>query len=276
MPGLQGVRTGQSGQGAGHVACQVPAAFALLVLITLPFLPDFRSAPLWDELGAADYPSLRGTAARGRRHHRPALPPERVRRRTPARVRRADEMSLLSSSPSRTRVGTPMEAARSAAPTSFGVPAPSPLACRTTLAVAGHRYHLDQGGHSRTVLHDLSTCPFGLTVKHLATPATPPLAVMGEVRVVDRSGRGRGLRLTQAWPGARCPRFIRSWFAVGGRACGARWLRAASTADPLITGQSTRLRGRPGRARGGGSSCPRHEQPLAMINRSERLETRAW
>ncbi|WP_327260043.1 MFS transporter (plasmid) [Streptomyces sp. NBC_01232] len=38
-----------------RIAFQVLAAFALLLLITLPFLPDFRSAPLWDELGAADF-----------------------------------------------------------------------------------------------------------------------------------------------------------------------------------------------------------------------------
>ncbi|MEY2231455.1 hypothetical protein [Streptomyces sp. BF23-19] len=42
---------------------------------------------------------------------------------------------------------------------------------------------------------------FGLTVKHRATPGTPPLAVLGEVGVIDRfrSGSG-GLRLTLAWP----------------------------------------------------------------------------
>ncbi|MDX3540240.1 hypothetical protein PV721_39245 [Streptomyces sp. MB09-01] len=47
----------------------------------------------------------------------------------------------------------------------------------------------------------LSAGTFGLTVKHLAAPGTPPLAVLGEARVIDRfrSGTG-GLRLTIAWP----------------------------------------------------------------------------
>ncbi|MGW7436779.1 hypothetical protein [Streptomyces sp. NPDC054849] len=40
---------------------------------------------------------------------------------------------------------------------------------------------------------------FGLTVKHLAAGGTPPLAVLGEARVIDRfrSGSG-GLSLTPA------------------------------------------------------------------------------
>ncbi|MCX5612606.1 hypothetical protein OHB39_34380 [Streptomyces sp. NBC_00047] len=47
----------------------------------------------------------------------------------------------------------------------------------------------------------LSAGMFGLTVKHLAAPGMPPLAVLGEARVLDRfrSGSG-GLRLTLAWP----------------------------------------------------------------------------
>ncbi|WP_404962618.1 hypothetical protein [Streptomyces sp. 147326] len=47
----------------------------------------------------------------------------------------------------------------------------------------------------------LSAGTFGLTVKHLATPGTPPLAVLGEARVIDRFRSGSGsLRLTLAWP----------------------------------------------------------------------------
>ncbi|MCX4546404.1 hypothetical protein [Streptomyces sp. NBC_01565] len=47
----------------------------------------------------------------------------------------------------------------------------------------------------------LPAAMFGLTVKYLAAPGTPPLAVLGEARVIDRfrSGSG-GLRLTPAWP----------------------------------------------------------------------------
>ncbi|MEJ8642153.1 hypothetical protein WKI68_13050 [Streptomyces sp. MS1.HAVA.3] len=47
----------------------------------------------------------------------------------------------------------------------------------------------------------LSAGTFGLTVKHLTAPGTPPLAALGEARVIDRfrSGSG-GLRLTLAWP----------------------------------------------------------------------------
>ncbi|MEU9181848.1 hypothetical protein AB0C90_34440 [Streptomyces sp. NPDC048550] len=47
----------------------------------------------------------------------------------------------------------------------------------------------------------LSAGTFGLTVKHLATPGAPPLAVLGEAHVIDRfrSGTG-GLRLTVTWP----------------------------------------------------------------------------
>ncbi|WP_405827885.1 hypothetical protein [Streptomyces sp. NBC_00105] len=45
----------------------------------------------------------------------------------------------------------------------------------------------------------LSAGTFGLTVKHLAAPGTPPLAVLGEARAMDRfrSGSG-GLHLTLA------------------------------------------------------------------------------
>ncbi|WP_404962662.1 hypothetical protein [Streptomyces sp. 147326] len=47
----------------------------------------------------------------------------------------------------------------------------------------------------------LSAGTFGLTVKHLAAPGTPPLAVLGEARVIDRFRSGSGdLRLTLAWP----------------------------------------------------------------------------
>ncbi|TDU73545.1 hypothetical protein [Streptomyces sp. KS 21] len=47
----------------------------------------------------------------------------------------------------------------------------------------------------------LSVGTFGLTVKHPAAPGTPPLAALGEARVIDRFRSGSGdLRLTLAWP----------------------------------------------------------------------------
>ncbi|KOU71146.1 hypothetical protein ADK61_31965, partial [Streptomyces sp. XY66] len=50
-------------------------------------------------------------------------------------------------------------------------------------------------------LADLPAGTFGASVGRLTVPGTPPFAVLGEVRVIERfrSGGG-GLRLTLAWP----------------------------------------------------------------------------
>ncbi|MEU9088062.1 hypothetical protein [Streptomyces sp. NPDC048357] len=75
----------------------------------------------------------------------------------------------------------------------------------------------------------LSAGTFGLTVTHLATPGTPPLAVLGEARVIDRfrSGSG-GLRLTPAWPAG--PRGA----AAQGRRAG--WCATVSPMPGRVTG----------------------------------------
>ncbi len=48
---------------------------------------------------------------------------------------------------------------------------------------------------------ELAAGEFGASVRRLTAPGTGPLAVLGEVRVIDRfrSGSG-GLRVTLAWP----------------------------------------------------------------------------
>ncbi|MFD6879702.1 MULTISPECIES: hypothetical protein [unclassified Streptomyces] len=104
----------------------------------------------------------------------------------------------------------------------IGVPTGPTVATVVVTAAggAGHRFRLDDpwltladntegedtlsGWSTDTdadTLAELTAGPFGTSLRRLNAPGTGPLAVLGEVRVIDRfrSGAG-GLRVTLAWP----------------------------------------------------------------------------